>query len=115
MSSQFLLALPVTAAFAALAYRLGMASPRGALGGLLVGTLVYACLGPQGFALLVLFVVGGSALTRLGYDRKRRAGGAEARGGRRESCPTSDSAVSAKAAPTAATYAAENVSERPSA
>jgi uncharacterized protein (TIGR00297 family) len=28
-------------------------------------------------------VVGGSALTRLGYDRKRRAGGAEARGGRR--------------------------------
>ncbi len=29
------------------------------------------------------------------------------RGGRRDSCPTSDSAVSAKAAPTAATYAAE--------
>jgi len=83
LSSQVLLALPVTAAFAALAYRLGMASPRGALGGLLVGAPVYACLGPQGFALLVLFVVGGSALTRLGYDRKRRAGGAEARGGRR--------------------------------
>ena len=83
MSSQLLLALPVTAAFAALAYRLGMASPRGAAGGLLVGAPVYACLGPQGFALLVLFVVGGSALTRLGYDRKRRAGGAEAHGGRR--------------------------------
>jgi uncharacterized protein (TIGR00297 family) len=83
LSSQVLLALPVTAAFAALAYRLGMASPRGALGGLLVGAPVYASLGPQGFALLVLFVVGGSALTRLGYDRKRRAGGAEARGGRR--------------------------------
>jgi uncharacterized protein (TIGR00297 family) len=83
LSLQVLLALPVTAAFAALAYRLGMASPRGALGGLLVGAPVYACLGPQGFALLVLFVVGGSALTRLGYDRKRRAGGAEAHGGRR--------------------------------
>jgi len=83
LSSQVLLALPVTAGFAALAYRLGMASPRGALGGLLVGAPVYACLGPQGFALLVLFVVGGSALTRLGYDRKRRAGGAEAHGGRR--------------------------------
>lgn len=83
MSYQVLLALPVTAAFAALAYRLGWVSPRGALGGVLVGTPVYAFLGPQGFALLVLFVVGGSALTRLGYDRKRRAGGAEARGGRR--------------------------------
>ena len=83
MSSQLLLALPVTAAFAALAYGLGMASPRGAAGGLLVGVPVYACLGPQGFALLVLFVVGGSALTRLGYDRKRRTGGAQEHGGRR--------------------------------
>ena len=60
-----------------------MASPRGALGGVLVGAPIYACLGPQGFALLVLFVVGGSALTRLGYDRKRRAGGAQEHGGRR--------------------------------
>jgi uncharacterized protein (TIGR00297 family) len=83
LSLQVLLALPVTALFAGLAYRLGMASARGALGGLLVGAPVYACLGPQGFALLVLFVVGGSALTRLGYDRKRRAGGAQAHGGRR--------------------------------
>jgi len=83
LSSQVLLALPVTVLFAALAYRLGMASARGALGGVLVGAPVYACLGPEGFALLVLFVVGGSALTRLGYDRKRRTGGAEAHGGRR--------------------------------
>jgi len=83
LTSQVLLALPVTAAFAFLAYRLGMASPRGTLGGLLVGAPVYACLGPQGFALLVLFVVGGSALTRLGYDRKRRAGVAQEHGGRR--------------------------------
>lgn len=83
MSSQLLLALPVTAAFAALAYGLGMASPRGAAGGLLVGVPIYACLGPQGFALLVLFVVGGSALTKLGYDRKRRTGGAQEHGGRR--------------------------------
>lgn len=83
MSSQVLLALPVTAAFAVLAYAFGMASPRGTLGGLLVGTPVYAYLGPQGFALLVLFVVGGSALTRLGYERKQRAGGAQEHGGRR--------------------------------
>src|SRR3712207_8354594 len=60
-----------------------MVSRRGALGGFVLGTLIYACLGPQGFAILALFVLGGSLLTRLGYGRKRRAGTAEAAGGRR--------------------------------
>lgn len=83
VNPQVLLALPVTAAFAALAYKLGMVSPRGAAGGLLVGAPVYACLGPRGFALLFVFVAAGSALTRLGYGRKKRAGGAQERGGRR--------------------------------
>jgi uncharacterized protein (TIGR00297 family) len=80
---QVLAALVVTALFAALAYALGMVSRGGALGGLVVGTIIYYCLGPQGFAVLALFVVGGSLLTRLGYGRKRRAGTAEAGGGRR--------------------------------
>ena len=83
MSFQVLLALPVTAVFAALAYALGVASLRGVIGGVLVGVPIYACLGPPGFALLVLFVVGGSSLTRLGYDRKRRSGNAQEHGGRR--------------------------------
>lgn len=73
----------VTAAFAILAYALGMVSRSGALGGFVLGTIVYSCLGPPGFAVLALFVVGGSLLTRLGYGRKRRAGTAEAAGGRR--------------------------------
>lgn len=73
----------VTAAFAAFAYGLGMVSRSGALGGFVVGTLIYASLGSPGFAVLVLFVVGGSLLTRLGYGRKRSAGTAEAGGGRR--------------------------------
>ena len=78
------LAAPVvTALFAALAFALGMVSRGGALGGFVVGTIIYYCLGPQGFAVLALFVVGGSLLTRLGYGRKRRAGTAEAGGGRR--------------------------------
>ena len=83
MTAGLLEALAVTAVFAALAYTLGMVSRGGALGGLAVGTIIYACLGPGGFAILALFVVGGSALTRLGYGRKRRAGAAEAAGGRR--------------------------------
>ena len=60
-----------------------MVSRGGALGGLVVGTLIFASLGPQGFAILALFVVGGSLLTRLGYGRKQRSGTAETAGGRR--------------------------------
>jgi uncharacterized protein (TIGR00297 family) len=81
--SQLLTALLVTGAFAALAYALGMISRSGALGGLLVGTMIYASLGPRGFAVLALFVVGGSLLTRLGYASKERAGTAQEHGGRR--------------------------------
>lgn len=76
-------AVVVTAAFAALAYALGMVSAGGAVGGLVIGTIIYAGLGPQGFAILALFVVGGSALTRLGYQIKHRTGTAQERGGRR--------------------------------
>ena len=83
MVTQLLIALLVTAAFAALAYALGMVSRSGALGGLLVGTIVYACLGPPGFAVLALFVVGGSLMTRIGYRSKQRAGTAQEHGGRR--------------------------------
>jgi uncharacterized protein (TIGR00297 family) len=83
LTDQVLAALVVTALFAALAYALGMVSRDGALGGFVVGTAIYYCLGPQGFAVLALFVIGGSLLTRLGYGRKRRAGTAEAGGGRR--------------------------------
>jgi uncharacterized protein (TIGR00297 family) len=83
LASQLSSALLVTGAFAALAYALGMISRSGALGGLLVGTTIYVSLGPRGFAILALFVVGGSLLTRLGYGRKQRTGTAQERGGRR--------------------------------
>ena len=83
MVSQLFTALLVTGAFAALAYSLGMISLSGALGGLLVGTTIYASLGPRGFAILALFVIGGSLLTRLGYASKERTGTAQERGGRR--------------------------------
>ena len=78
-----LAAIGVTAAFAVLAYVLGMVSMGGAAGGFVVGAVIYASLGPQGFAILALFVVGGSALTRFGYMTKSRAGTAQERGGRR--------------------------------
>ena len=83
MVSQLLTAILVTGAFAALAYALGMISRSGALGGLLVGTTIYAFLGPRGFAVLALFVIGGSLLTRFGYASKARTGTAQEHGGRR--------------------------------
>ena len=83
MVAQLLTALLVTGAFAALAWALGMISRSGALGGLLVGTTIYASVGPRGFAVLALFVVGGSLLTRFGYASKQRTGTAQERGGRR--------------------------------
>jgi uncharacterized protein (TIGR00297 family) len=83
LASQLLIALLVTTAFAALAYALGMISRGGALGGLLVGTTIYVSLGPRGFAVLALFVIGGSILTRFGYHSKQRTGTAQEHGGRR--------------------------------
>jgi uncharacterized protein (TIGR00297 family) len=80
---QLLTALLVTGAFAGLAYALGMISRSGVLGGLLVGTTIYASLGPRGFAVLALFVIGGSLLTRLGYGSKEHSGTAQEHGGRR--------------------------------
>lgn len=83
MLSDLVEAAIVTGGFAALAYVLGMVSRDGALGGFIVGAAIYTCLGLQGFAILTLFVVCGSVLTRLGYRSKQGRGIAESRGGRR--------------------------------
>ena len=73
----------MTGAFAGLAYAFRIVSPSGAFGGFLVGIAIYLFLGLAGFAILALFVVGSSILTRLGYHNKELRGAAEARGGRR--------------------------------
>jgi uncharacterized protein (TIGR00297 family) len=81
--TDLIFAFLMTGAFAGLAYALGIVSLSGAFGGFLVGLLIYLFLGLPGFALLALFVVGSSILTRLGYQSKELRGTAEARGGRR--------------------------------
>ena len=83
MSGNLFAALVITGVFAGLAYALGMVNWGGALGGFAMGAVIYACLGPQGFVVLALFVVVGSALTRLGYRSKEQRGIAQTRGGRR--------------------------------
>jgi uncharacterized protein (TIGR00297 family) len=83
MLGEVIAGFSIAALFAALAYALGMVSRGGALGGFLVGVIVYLSLGPEGFAVLALFVVGGSALTRLGYRDKQQRGVAQGHQGRR--------------------------------
>lgn len=83
MSAQLILGVSIPAAFAVLAYALGMVGRGGALGGFGIAASIYLSLGWQGFTVLALFVVGGSALTRIGYRRKERSGTAEGGGGRR--------------------------------
>jgi uncharacterized protein (TIGR00297 family) len=73
----------VPAGFAVMAYALGMVSRGGALGGFGIAAPIYLSLGWRGFAVLALFVVGGSVLTKIGYKRKDISGTAESGGGRR--------------------------------
>ena len=83
MSGHLILGILVPATFAVLAYALGMVGLGGALGGFGVAAPIYLTLGWQGFAVLALFVVGGSVLTKIGYRSKEVSGTAESRGGRR--------------------------------
>lgn len=83
MSGYLISGLAVPAVFATLAYALGMVGWSGALGGFGIAAPIYLSLGWQGFAVLALFVVGGSVLTKVGYRRKELSGTAESGGGRR--------------------------------
>ena len=75
--------LAVTVPFAVLAYTTRSVDRSGALAGTLVGTLLYAFAEWRGFALLILLVVGGVSMTRLGHSRKAALGIAQEGGGRR--------------------------------
>jgi len=76
-------ALVVSAAFGGIAYALGTVSKSGFAGGVILGAAVYYCAGWGGFAVLGLFFVLGSGLTRLGYSRKAALGMAQSDRGRR--------------------------------
>jgi uncharacterized protein (TIGR00297 family) len=51
--------------------------------GVIIGVLVFFFAHWPGYLLLVLFVVAGSGLSRVGWDRKAKLGAAESHGGRR--------------------------------
>jgi uncharacterized protein (TIGR00297 family) len=73
----------VNAALGALAFAIRGVDRSGALVGWLIGTLIWAALGWQGWLLLLAFFVIGTACTKLGYRHKAAAKLAQEKGGRR--------------------------------
>ncbi|MGC6483758.1 MAG: TIGR00297 family protein [Synechococcus sp.] len=67
----------------ALAQRLPLLTPAGWFHAAILGTVLWGCLGWQGWITVVLYLGLGSLVTKLGFEHKQRQGLAEARGGRR--------------------------------
>lgn len=76
-------ALLVNVGFGLVAFLVGGVRRSGLAGGLLVGIPVYLFLGWEGFLVLALMFVVGTALTRWRYAGKERLGVAEEKGGAR--------------------------------
>jgi len=76
-------ALGVNLAAAGLAYALKTVDLSGVVNGVLLGSVIWLCLGGPGFAILLAFFVLGSAATKVGYRTKAKEGTAQEKGGRR--------------------------------
>ena len=76
-------ALALNAVLIALAQRLPVLTRAGWVHAGCLGTLLWGCLGPRGWLAVVLYLVLGSAVTRLGFRAKLARGLAEARGAQR--------------------------------
>jgi uncharacterized protein (TIGR00297 family) len=76
-------AVLVNLALAAAALATKGVGTSGAVSGFLLGTTIFACLGPAGFLLLFVFFVLGTVVTKMGYRVKLARGIAQERGGRR--------------------------------
>lgn len=81
--SHWLAALVLNALLIALAQRLPLLTRAGWVHAGCLGTLLWGCLGPRGWLAVVLYLLLGSLVTRLGYRTKQARGLAEGRGGAR--------------------------------
>lgn len=83
LESRILQGLLVNAAFAWMAFRSRSIDTIGAFSAVLIGTIITAGFGLQGFALMAGFFLVGSTVTKLGYARKAALGIAQEKGGAR--------------------------------
>lgn len=79
----WLIALLIHAPLLLLSGRLPLLTPAGWWHAALLGTVLWASLGWRGWLAVVLYLLLGSLVTRLGLRQKQRQGLAEGRGGRR--------------------------------
>lgn len=76
-------ALALNGGLIALAQRLPLLTEAGWVHAGILGTLLWGCLGPAGWAAVVAYLAMGSLVTRVGLQQKQARGLAEGRGGRR--------------------------------
>ena len=81
--AQWLWAFALNALLIALAQRLPLLTSAGWIHAGALGTILWGCLGWRGWLAVVIYLVLGSMVTRLGMAQKKLAGLAEGRGGRR--------------------------------
>ena len=67
----------------ALAQRVPLLTRAGWCHAAILGTILWGCMGWQGWTAVVLYLALGSLVTKVGFQQKQRQGLAEARGGRR--------------------------------
>ena len=76
-------ALALNGVLIALAQRVPLLTRAGWCHAAILGTILWGCLGWQGWTAVVLYLALGSLVTKVGFQQKQRQGLAEARGGRR--------------------------------
>ena len=77
------IALLLNGVLIAMAQRLPLLTRQGWVHAGILGTILWGCLGWRGWVSVVIYLVLGSLVTRLGFSQKQKQGLAEARGGRR--------------------------------
>ena len=81
--TQWFSAFFINAILIAIAQRLPLLTRSGWVHAGALGTILWGCLAWRGWLLVVIYLLLGSLVTRIGFEQKQRAGIAEARGGRR--------------------------------
>ena len=83
LESQWLFAFVLNFILILSAHRLSILTPRGWIHAGALGTILWGCIGWEAWASVVIYLVLGSLVTKLGFSYKKKRGLAESRGGRR--------------------------------
>ena len=82
-NSQWIWAFCINAILISIAQRLPLLTRSGWLHAGVLGTVLWGCLGGRGWISVVVYLLLGSFVTKIGFAKKQQAGLAEARGGSR--------------------------------